>query len=75
MFNDHLVKDGGLNVGTIDNGHRMNILNPNHQNVSLGIAYNLNNVVLVEDFEDPLQPNEHVSSSSYISIPDSKSCW
>lgn len=75
MFNDHLVKDGGLNVGTIDNGHRMNILNPDHQYVSLGIAYNLNNVVLVEDFEDPILSNEYIPSSSYVDTPDPKSCW
>ena len=75
MFNDHLVKNGGLNVGTIDNGHRMNILNPSHQYVSLGVAYDLNNFVLVEDFEDPLGPNEYVPTSAYAGTPDPKSCW
>jgi uncharacterized protein YkwD len=33
-----------------NNGHRDNILNPYHNQVSLGIAYNSTNVYLVEDF-------------------------
>jgi uncharacterized protein YkwD len=33
-------------------GHRDNILNPMHNKVSIGIAYDGNNVFFVEDFED-----------------------
>jgi hypothetical protein len=32
------------------NGHRNNTLNPNHNEVSIGVAYNKTNVYLVEDF-------------------------
>ena len=35
-----------------NNGHRDNILDPNHNQVSLGIAYNSSTVYLVEDFID-----------------------
>ncbi len=35
-----------------DNGHRMNILNPNHNKVSIGVAYNKTTVYLTEDFID-----------------------
>ncbi len=33
-----------------NNGHRYNILDPNHNQVSIGVAYNSTNVYLVEDF-------------------------
>lgn len=33
-----------------NNGHRNNTLNPNHNEVSIGVAYNDTNVYLVEDF-------------------------
>jgi hypothetical protein len=33
-------------------GHKDNILNPLHNKVSIGIAYDENNVYFVEDFED-----------------------
>jgi hypothetical protein len=33
-----------------DNGHRNNTLSPNHNQVSIGVAYNKTNVYLVEDF-------------------------
>ena len=33
-------------------GHKENIVNPLHNKVSIGIAYNRNNVYLVQDFED-----------------------
>jgi uncharacterized protein YkwD len=33
-------------------GHRDNIIDPNHNRVSIGIAYNNNNIYLVQDFED-----------------------
>lgn len=35
-----------------DNGHRMNILEPIHNRVSVGVAYNSTTLYLVEDFED-----------------------
>ncbi|MCL4379092.1 MAG: CAP domain-containing protein [Candidatus Marsarchaeota archaeon] len=35
-----------------NNGHRYNILNPNHNQVSIGVAYNSSTVYLVEDFID-----------------------
>ena len=35
-----------------NNGHRMNILNPNHNKVSIGVAYNKTTVYLTEDFID-----------------------
>ena len=51
------------------NGHRDNILNANHISVSLGIAYDSQRLVLVEDFEEPYSPNY---SYTYAS---GKSCW
>ena len=35
-----------------NNGHRDNILDPNHNQVSIGVAYNATTVYLVEDFID-----------------------
>lgn len=35
-----------------NNGHRNNILDPEHNQVSIGVAYNGTNVYLVEDFVD-----------------------
>ena len=35
-----------------NNGHRDNILDPNHNQVSIGVAYNKTTVYLVEDFID-----------------------
>jgi hypothetical protein len=35
-----------------DWGHRDNILNPAHNKVSIGIAYDINNVYFVQDFEN-----------------------
>lgn len=35
-----------------NNGHRLNILNPLHNRVSIGIAYNTTRAYLVEDFEN-----------------------
>jgi uncharacterized protein YkwD len=43
MYNDSIC---------CDNGHRDNILDPNHNQVSIGIAYNSSTVYLVEDFID-----------------------
>jgi len=38
--------------GCCNNGHRDNILDPNHNQVSLGVAYNSTSIYLVEDFID-----------------------
>jgi uncharacterized protein YkwD len=35
-----------------DNGHRMNILSPFHNRVSIGVAYDTTHVYFVEDFEN-----------------------
>lgn len=54
------------------NGHRNNILNPNHQSLSLGIAYNSDKLVIVEDFQEPNILGWKTFDMSY---DDSKSCW
>lgn len=36
--------------GCCNNGHRDNILDPNHNQVSIGVAYNSTTIYLVEDF-------------------------
>jgi len=48
------------------NGHRQNILDPLHNRVSLGVAYNSTTVFLVEDFESVYIGNEslHVSAGT-----------
>ena len=46
------------------NGHRQNILNPLHNSVSLGIAYNSTTVFLVEDFESSYVANESLQVSA-----------
>lgn len=54
------------------NAHRNNILNPNHTSVSIGIAYNSDKLILVEDFQEPIIPNW---KSFDLSYDDGKSCW
>ena len=58
-----------------NNGHRKNILDPNHNEVSIGIAYNKTNVYLVEDFIDnyinwigggPNISNQNVTLQGYM---------
>ncbi|MDE1762133.1 MAG: CAP domain-containing protein [Candidatus Micrarchaeota archaeon] len=39
-------------VQCCNNGHRENILDPNHNQVSIGIAYNSSTIYFVEDFVD-----------------------
>ncbi len=41
MYNDSIC---------CNNGHRDNILDPNHNEVSIGVAYNSSNIYLTEDF-------------------------
>ncbi len=48
MENSMLYNDSAC----CNNGHRMNILNPNHNKVSIGVAYNKTTVYLTEDFID-----------------------
>jgi uncharacterized protein YkwD len=45
------------------NGHQQNILNPLHNSVSLGVAYNSTTVFLVEDFENNYIGNESLQLS------------
>ena len=54
------------------NAHRNNILNPNHQSVSLGIAYNSDKMIIVQDFQEPLIGNWQGFDMSYS---DQKDCW
>ncbi len=46
-MNDQMLYNDSL---CCNNGHRNNTLDPNHNQVSIGIAYNKTNVYLVEDF-------------------------
>lgn len=64
-----------FNDADSDWGHKKNILDPQYTSISIGIAYNDLNMVLVEDFESPLQSNEYIPSSAYFDTPDQKSCW
>lgn len=49
-----------------DWGHRDNILNPLHNKVSIGIAYDRNHVYLVQDFEDDYISWSTLSLSSEV---------
>lgn len=55
-----------------NNAHRDNILNPNHNSVSIGISYNSDKLILVEDFQEPMITNWQTWDMSYT---DGKSCW
>ena len=68
--NDMMFNDASSNWG-----HRQNILDPTYASVSIGIAYDATNMVVVEDFESPLQGNEYIPTSAYYDTPDSKECW
>ena len=48
------------------NGHRANILDPIHNQVSLGVAYNSTTVYLVEDFENSYIGSESLQVSSGV---------
>lgn len=65
--NDMMNNDADSN-----NAHKDNILNPNHISVSIGIAYNGDKLILVQDFQEPIQPNWKNFDMSY---DDGKSCW
>jgi len=55
-----------------NNGHRDNILNPSHTSVSIGLGYNSNKMVIVEDFQEPIIPGWKQYDMSYS---DQKACW
>lgn len=55
-----------------NNAHRNNILNPNHTSVSIGIAYDTQRLILVQDFQEPVIGNLQSWDNSYT---DTKSCW
>ena len=57
-------------------GHKDNILNPDHQSVSIGIAYDNQRVVMVQDFQQSLGSGYMYDSSSFQKEPvDQKFCW
>lgn len=49
-----------------NNGHRDNILDPVHNRVSVGVAYNSTAVFLVEDFEDSYLSSESLQLSGGV---------
>ncbi|HVC26649.1 MAG TPA: CAP domain-containing protein [Nitrososphaerales archaeon] len=49
-----------------NNGHRANILDPLHDRVSVGVAYNSTTVYLVEDFENSYIGSESLQVSSGV---------
>lgn len=55
-----------------NNAHRDNILNANHRSVSIGIAYDNNKLILVEDFQEPIFANWKSFDMAYS---DQKACW
>ena len=57
-------------------GHHDNILNPHHKSVSIGIAYDNQRLVMVQDFEQPLPPEYSYHPSSFAKQSmDQKFCW
>jgi len=57
-------------------GHRDNILNPQHASVSLGIAYDSERLVMVQDFESVLPAGYQYDPSSFMTeSTDQKFCW
>ena len=64
-----------FNDASSDWGHRDNILDSRYVSISIGIAYDATNMIIVEDFESPLQGGEYIPSSEYYDTPDSKECW
>ena len=55
-----------------NNAHRDNILNPRHSSVSIGIAYDSQRMIIVQDFQEPLMGNWQTWDMSYTDV---KSCW
>lgn len=57
-------------------GHRDNILNPDHHSVSIGIAYDNQRFVMVQDFQQSLGSGYMYDPSSFQKEPvDQKFCW
>lgn len=57
-------------------GHRDNILNPSHHSVSIGIAYDNQRFVMVQDFQQSLGSGYMYDPSSFQKEPvDQKFCW
>jgi len=57
-------------------GHRDNILESGHKSVSIGIAYDSERLVMVQDFEQSLLPGYQYDPSSFQKEPvDNKLCW
>lgn len=64
-----IEQDGMINndMQCCDNGHRINILDSHHTGVSIGIAYNNNSVVMVQNFE-----NNYLALNSTVLSSDDK---
>ncbi len=59
-----------------DWGHRDNILGSEHVSMSLGIAYDSERLVMVQDFESVLQAGYQYHPSSFMTESvDQKFCW
>lgn len=57
-------------------GHRDNILNPSHRSVSIGISYDSERLVMIQDFESVLPPGYQYDPSSFRTEPvDARNCW
>lgn len=57
-------------------GHKINILDSQHQSVSIGIAYDSQRLVMVQDFESVLPPGYQYDPSSFMTEPvDQRLCW
>lgn len=57
-------------------GHRDNILNPSHRSVSIGIVYDSQRLVMVQDFEEVLPSGYQYDPSSFRTEPvDQRFCW
>ena len=73
---DMMFKDAGPNHDQPGpGGHTRNILDPASDGVSLGIAYDDTNMVIVQDFEQTLRTGESSDPESYTETPDQKNCW
>ena len=57
-------------------GHRDNILNSDHHSVSIGIAYDNQRLIMIQDFEQILGAGYMYDPSSFQKEPvDQKFCW
>lgn len=57
-------------------GHKDNILDYQHQSVSIGIAYDSQRLVMVQDFESVLPAGYQYDPNSFARMStDQKSCW